>query len=88
MAFVSGQGDGIIADGGIAGGGQVRSGAVRGALERLPPEQREVLALAFFGHCTQAQIAERLAVPLTEVKRRMFTGLRQLADLLRASTPR
>ena len=59
-----------------------RANEVRGALERLPREQREVLALAYFGDRTQREIAERLGVPLGTVKARTFRGLRRLADLL------
>jgi RNA polymerase sigma factor (sigma-70 family) len=59
-----------------------RANQVRGALERLPREQREVLTLAYFGDLTQTEIAERLGVPLGTVKARAFRGLRRLADLL------
>jgi RNA polymerase sigma factor (sigma-70 family) len=61
-----------------------RASEVRGALEHLSPEQREVLALAYFGDLTQTEIAERLGVPLGTVKARTFRGLRRLADLLGA----
>ena len=60
----------------------VRANEVRGALERLPREQREVLALAYFGDLTQTEIAERLGVPLGTVKARTFRGLRRLADII------
>ncbi len=59
-----------------------RASEVRGALERLPKEQREVLALAYFGELTQTEIADRLGVPLGTVKARAFRGLRRLADML------
>jgi RNA polymerase sigma factor (sigma-70 family) len=59
-----------------------RASEVRGALLRLPREQREVLTLAYFGEHTQTEIAERLGVPLGTVKARAFRGLRRLADLL------
>jgi RNA polymerase sigma factor (sigma-70 family) len=62
-----------------------RASEVRGALARLPTEQREVLTLAYFGELTQTEIAERLAVPLGTVKARAFRGLRRLADLLGAA---
>jgi RNA polymerase sigma factor (sigma-70 family) len=55
---------------------------VRGALERLPKEQRKVLTLAYFGDLTQIEIADRLGVPLGTVKARAFRGLRRLAELL------
>ncbi len=60
----------------------VRAVQVRRALELLPVEQREVLALAYFTGRTQTEIASRLNVPLGTVKARMFRGLRRLADLL------
>jgi RNA polymerase sigma factor (sigma-70 family) len=59
-----------------------RANEVRGALERLPREQREALTLAYFGDLTQTEIADRLGVPLGTVKARTFRGLRRLADLL------
>jgi RNA polymerase sigma-70 factor (ECF subfamily) len=59
-----------------------RAAAVRGALERLPGEQREVLTLAYFGDLTQREIADRLGLPLGTVKARAFRGLRRLAELL------
>jgi RNA polymerase sigma factor (sigma-70 family) len=59
-----------------------RANEVRGALERLPSEQREALTLAYFGDLTQTEIADRLGVPLGTVKARTFRGLRRLADLL------
>ena len=59
-----------------------RASEVRAALERLPREQREVLALAYFGELTQTEIADRLGVPLGTVKARAFRGLRRLADML------
>jgi RNA polymerase sigma factor (sigma-70 family) len=59
-----------------------RANEVRGALERLSPEQREVLTLAYFGELSQSEIADRLGVPLGTVKARAFRGLRRLADLL------
>jgi RNA polymerase sigma factor (sigma-70 family) len=62
-----------------------RANEVRGALARLPKEQREVLTLAYFGDLTQTEIAERLGVPLGTVKARAFRGLRRLADILGAA---
>jgi RNA polymerase sigma factor (sigma-70 family) len=59
-----------------------RASEVRGALERLPKEQREVLTLAYFGELTQTEIADRLGVPLGTVKARAFRGLRRLGGLL------
>ena len=51
---------------------------VRQALEELPYEQREVLALKHFSELTHAEIAERLCLPLGTVKGRMRLGLEKL----------
>jgi RNA polymerase sigma factor (sigma-70 family) len=59
-----------------------RASEVRGALERLPREQREVLTLAYFGDLSQTEIANRLGLPLGTVKARTFRGLRRLADII------
>jgi RNA polymerase sigma factor (sigma-70 family) len=59
-----------------------RASEVRGAMARLPAEQREVLTLAYFGDLTQTEIADRLGVPLGTVKARAFRGLRRLAGIL------
>jgi RNA polymerase sigma factor (sigma-70 family) len=60
----------------------VRASEVREAVSRLPDEQREVLRLAYFGDCTQTQIAAQLGIPLGTVKARTFRGLRRLGRLL------
>ncbi len=64
----------------------LRSLAVREALEQLPPAQREVLELAYFGGLTQREIAERLHIPLGTVKTRMRLGMMKLRDLLSPTT--
>ena len=51
---------------------------VRQALEELPYEQREVLALNHFSELTHAEIAERLRLPIGTVKGRMRLGLEKL----------
>lgn len=45
--------------------------AVRSALDALPPDQAEVLRLAYFEDNSQSEIAATLAVPLGTVKSRM-----------------
>jgi RNA polymerase sigma-70 factor (ECF subfamily) len=51
---------------------------VRGALEQLPPEQRQVVELAYFGGFTHREIAEMLELPDGTVKGRMRLGLTRL----------
>ena len=61
---------------------RVAAGQVRTALHRLPLEQRQVLALAYFGGHTQREIAVLTGVPLGTVKSRMFTAVQRLRSLL------
>ena len=51
---------------------------VRSALDGLPPDQRQVIELAYFGGFSQAQIAEALGVPAGTVKGRTRLALRKL----------
>ncbi|MEQ3550223.1 sigma-70 family RNA polymerase sigma factor [Pseudonocardia nematodicida] len=62
--------------------GSVVAGQVRAALGRLPAEQRQVLALAYYGGYTQREVAALIGVPLGTVKSRMFTGVARLRGLL------
>ncbi len=55
---------------------------VRAAMALLPPAQREVVELAYFGGLTQTEIAERLHVPLGTVKTRVRLAMRKLRDTL------
>jgi len=61
---------------------------VRSALASLPPEQRRVLELAYFGGWTHAEIAEHFDMPLGTVKGRVRLGLEKLrwtlAEIARA----
>ena len=52
------------------------------ALKKLPPDQWEVLQLAFFQYLTHEQIAQRLSVPLGTVKSRIALALRKLRTAL------
>jgi RNA polymerase sigma-70 factor, ECF subfamily len=56
---------------------------VRAALDALSPKHREVLELHVLADLTQAQVAERLDVPLGTVKTRTYHALRALRDALR-----
>lgn len=58
---------------------------VRGALQQLPPEQRETIELAYYKGFTHSQIAELMEVPLGTVKGRMRIGLHKLKSLLESS---
>jgi RNA polymerase sigma-70 factor (ECF subfamily) len=51
---------------------------VREALRDIPREQREVLALLHLRGLTQAEVSERLDLPLGTVKGRSRLGLRKL----------
>jgi RNA polymerase sigma-70 factor (ECF subfamily) len=62
--------------------GSVVAGQVREALCRLPDEQREALALAYYGGYTQREVATLMGVPLGTVKSRMFTGVQRLRSVL------
>lgn len=55
---------------------------VRTALATLPPDQRAVVALAYFGGLSHREIAARTAIPLGTVKGRMRLALGKLADAL------
>jgi RNA polymerase sigma factor (sigma-70 family) len=61
---------------------QDRRARVLAALGCLPPEQREVLDLAYFSGFTQARIAEILNIPLGTVKTRTLAALRKLQRML------
>jgi len=63
--------------------GQVeRAERVRSALERLSPQQREVVFLAFYEGLSYQEIARILGVPEGTVKSRMYHAKRALAEVL------
>ncbi|MCP3142132.1 sigma-70 family RNA polymerase sigma factor [Pyxidicoccus xibeiensis] len=62
-------------------------GRVLAALKQLPPEQREVVELAYFEGLSQREIAERTGDPLGTVKTRARLALEKLGDLLRELAP-
>jgi RNA polymerase sigma-70 factor, ECF subfamily len=55
---------------------------VRGALDELPPDQRQVIELAYFGGLSHSQIAEMLDLPPGTVKGRMRLGLTKMRSAL------
>jgi RNA polymerase sigma factor (sigma-70 family) len=59
-----------------------RRARVVAALRDLPPEQRQVLELAYFGGWTQRAIAQELNIPLGTVKTRTLSALRKLHRML------
>ncbi|HEV8672374.1 MAG TPA: sigma-70 family RNA polymerase sigma factor [Candidatus Limnocylindria bacterium] len=55
---------------------------VQRALATLPPEQRRVLVLAYFGGLSQSQIAAQTGTPLGTVKKRTRLALQKLRERL------
>ncbi len=55
-----------------------RAAAVRRAVASLPPELKEVIVLKEFEEMTFQQIADTLGIPLSTIKSRLYTGLKQL----------
>jgi RNA polymerase sigma-70 factor (ECF subfamily) len=55
---------------------------IRKALGELPPDQRQVIELAYFGGFTHSQIANMLALPSGTVKGRMRLGLTKMRLVL------
>ena len=60
----------------------IRRQQVRSAINELPPEQQEALALAYFQGYTHREIAEVLEKPLGTVKTRIRSGMQTLRGLL------
>jgi RNA polymerase sigma-70 factor, ECF subfamily len=54
------------------------AGIVRSALSALPPDQVQVIELAYFGGFTHTEIAEILDAPVGTVKGRMRLGLKKM----------
>jgi RNA polymerase sigma-70 factor (ECF subfamily) len=59
-----------------------RGALILAALNELPPEQRRVLVLAYFGELSQTTIAASLGWPLGTVKKRVRLGLQKLRQAL------
>jgi RNA polymerase sigma-70 factor (ECF subfamily) len=56
----------------------VDAAAARVALNSLPPEQKEVIELAYFGGLSHTEIATQVAAPIGTVKGRIRLGLDRL----------
>ena len=57
---------------------------VRRELDNLPPEQRQVLEMAFYQGLSQAEIASRADLPLGTVKTRTLLAMKKLRSALRS----
>jgi RNA polymerase sigma-70 factor (ECF subfamily) len=65
----------------------LRRERVREALAQLPPEQQQVLALAYFQGLSHREMADLLELPLGTVKTRLRLALKKLRFDLREETP-
>ncbi len=61
---------------------RTESAALRGAVARLPENQRVLIEAAYFEGYTHQELAERLALPLGTVKTRIRAGLSALRTYL------
>lgn len=61
---------------------------VRAAMEKLSPNQRTVMELAYFEGLSQTEMAERIGQPLGTVKTWVRTALRSLRDELGVAVAR
>ncbi|YCK82145.1 RNA polymerase sigma factor [Arthrobacter sp. D3-18] len=59
-------------------------GEVRDALDRLKPEEREVLLLTYWDGFSSAEVSDLLDVTATAVRMRLHRARKQLSNLLRA----
>lgn len=60
-----------------------RARIVKTAVGDLEPRERELLELAYFSDLSQAEIADKVGIPLGTVKTRMRSALIKLRDALR-----
>jgi RNA polymerase sigma-70 factor (ECF subfamily) len=58
-------------------------GTLRDALRRLPPEQREVIELAFYQGLTHSEIAQQRREPLGTIKARLRRAMLRLREFLK-----
>jgi RNA polymerase sigma-70 factor (ECF subfamily) len=57
---------------------------VKAELDKLPPEQRQVLEMAFYDGLSQTEIAARADLPLGTVKTRTLLAMKKLRSALRS----
>lgn len=63
---------------------QERRERVRNELQKLPPEQRQILEMAFYEGLTQSEIAAKADLPLGTVKTRTLLAMKKLRSALRS----
>ncbi|MBA3804885.1 MAG: sigma-70 family RNA polymerase sigma factor [Acidobacteria bacterium] len=56
---------------------------VRASLGEIPPEQREVIELAYYGGMSHTEIAAKVGLPLGTVKTRTRLGMMKLREMLK-----
>lgn len=56
---------------------------VRGEMDKLPPEQKQVLEMAFYEGLSQSEIASKADLPLGTVKTRTLLAMKKLRGALR-----
>lgn len=66
---------------------RISAAEVRGVLDRLPPEQREAIELAYFDGWTYREIARLTGVPVGTASGRLRLALAKLRDGLGVTTP-
>lgn len=64
----------------------VETDRLRSALDRLPPEQRRPLEMAYYEQKSHTEIARELDAPLGTIKSRIAMGLRKLGSALGAGS--
>ena len=63
--------------------GELQKRELIALLQHLPPEQRQVIDLAYFQGFTHSEIAARLKLPVGTVKSRILLGLHKLKEMLK-----
>lgn len=60
-----------------------RNDIIREAVDKLSPDQKEAITLAYFGGLTQAEVSQQLNEPLGTVKARIRRGVSRLESLIK-----